>query len=282
MASTEPVGLLGARRLREVLAAHDVRPTKVLGQNFVVDPNTIRKVLQVARVGPTDTVLEIGAGAGSLTLGLAGAAARVVAIEVDPRLVDVLAETLNGVSNVEVIAGDALQLDLGGIPARTLVANLPYNVAVPVVLRVLEEAAQIQELVVMTQREVGERLVAAPGSKIYGQVSVMVAYFGVATLAAKIARRAFWPVPNVDSVLVRIDRRDPPGISREVLFPMIRAAFAQRRKTLRNNLAPLSGGPVESLLEAAGVDPGARAEQLGLDDFVRIAKELPADPAQKD
>lgn len=274
MDSSEPVALLGARRLREVLAAHDVRPTKVLGQNFVVDPNTIRKVLQVAHLGPDDIVLEIGAGAGSLTLGLSEAASKVVAVEVDPRLLAVLGETLAGLDNVEVIAGDALHIDLDGIPATRLVANLPYNVAVPVVLRVLEEAPQIQEMVVMTQREVGERLAAGPGSKIYGQVSVMVAYFGVATVAAKISRNAFWPVPKVDSVLVRIERRGPLATSPETLFPVIRAAFGQRRKTLRNNLALLAEGPIEPLLEAAGVDPGARAEQLGLDDFISIAKEL--------
>lgn len=282
MGSTDPAALLGARRLRDVLDAHGVRPAKALGQNFVVDPNTIRKVIQVAQVRPTDTVLEIGAGAGSLTLGLAGAAARVIAIEVDPRLVGALEDTLAGVPNVEVVPGDALRLDLGGIAATTLVANLPYNVAVPVVLRVLEEAPQIGELVVMTQREVGERLVAAPGSKIYGQVSVMVAYFGVASLAAKISRRAFWPVPNVDSVLVRIERRDPPGISPEALFPVIRAAFGQRRKTLRNNLASLTQEPIEPLLESAGVDPGARAEELPLGDFVSIAKRFEKGPAQTD
>ena len=245
----------------------------------MIDPNTIRKVLQVARVDRADTVLEIGAGAGSLTLGLAEAAAKVVAIEVDPRLVAVLSETLRDSDNVEIVAADALRVDLDGLDTTKLVANLPYNVAVPVVLRVLEEAPQIQELVVMTQREVGERLVAAPGSKIYGQVSVMVAYFGAASLAGRISRRAFWPIPNVDSVLVRIERTASPALPRDTLFPVIRAAFAQRRKTLRNNLAPLAEGPVDGILEAAGVDPGARAEQLDLADFVAIAKELGPHPA---
>lgn len=266
--------MLGARRVREVLAAHDVRPSKSLGQNFVVDPNTIRKVLQVARITSAHRVLEIGAGAGSLTLGLAAAAAGVVALEVDPRLVEVLRETLGGVDNVEVVAGDALQVDLGDIPVTKLVANLPYNVAVPVVLRVLEEAPQVNELVVMTQREVGERLVAGPGSKTYGQISVMVAYFGSATLAARISRRAFWPVPNVDSVLVRIERGEPPSISPERLFPVVRQAFAQRRKTMRNNLEAPPGVTAEEILVAAGVDPGARAEQLALADFIAIAKEM--------
>lgn len=274
MDSPEQPPLLGARRLREVLAAHEVRPTKSLGQNFVVDPNTIRKVLQVARVASGDRVLEIGAGAGSLTVGLAAAAERVVALEVDPRLVQVLHETLAGVGNVEVVAGDALKIPLADVTAHKLVANLPYNVAVPVVLRVLEEAPQIQELVVMTQREVGERLVAVPGSKTYGRVSVLVAYFGAATMAAKISRRAFWPVPNVDSVLVRIERSKAPGISPERLFPVVRAAFGQRRKTVRNNLQAPVGIDLDEALRAAGVDPGVRAEQLGLEDFIEIAKIL--------
>jgi len=265
-----------------VLASHDIRPAKALGQNFVVDPNTIRKVLQVARVDRDDRVLEIGAGAGSLTLGLAAAAAAVVAVEVDPRLTEVLKETLAGVANVEVIQADALTASLTDHRANKLVANLPYNIAVPVVLRVLETVPQVGELVVMTQREVGERLVAGPGSKTYGQVSVMVAYFGRATLAAKISRRAFWPVPNVDSVLVRIVRRDPPDISSERLFPVIRAAFAHRRKTLRNNLAALAGPDPAALLAAAGVDPGDRAEQLDLAEFISIAKGLPARPLTKD
>lgn len=257
-----------------MLASHEVNPTKSLGQNFVVDPNTIRKVLQVARIAAGDHVLEIGAGAGSLTVGLAAAADGVVAVEVDPRLVDVLHETLAGTRNVEVVAGDALKIPLADIAATKLVANLPYNVAVPIVLRVLEEAPQIEEMVVMTQREVGERLVAPPGSKTYGQVSVLVAYFGSASLAAKVSRRAFWPMPNVDSVLVRIQRKRPPPISPERLFPVVRAAFGQRRKTLRNNLQAPPGLDLEAALEAAGVDPGARAEQLGLEDFVAIAKRI--------
>jgi 16S rRNA (adenine1518-N6/adenine1519-N6)-dimethyltransferase len=251
-----------------------VRPTKTLGQNFVIDPNTIRKVLEVARLSPEDTVLEIGAGAGSLTLGLAAAARHVVAVEVDPRLIEVLGETLAGVDNIEVVAGDAMSVPLGEVRATKLVANLPYNIAVPVVMRVLEEAPQVDELVVMTQREVGERLVAGPGSKTYGQVSVLVAYFGGATLAAKISRRAFWPVPNVDSVLVRIIRDERSDVSRRVLFPLVKAAFAQRRKTLRNNLSPPAGRTAEEVLAAAGVDPGTRAEQLTLGDFVAIAKEM--------
>ena len=265
-------GLLGARRLREVFDAHGVRPTKALGQNFVVDPNTIRKVVSVAQTLPTDRVLEIGAGGGSLTLGLAAAAERVIAVEYDRRLLPVLAETLQGHDNIEIVAADALELPLAGLDANKLVANLPYNIAVPVVMRVLEEAPQISELVVMTQREVGERLVAGPGSKAYGQVSVVVGYFAQASLAAKVSRRAFFPVPGVDSVLVRLTRRRPPDVERERLFPLIRGGFGQRRKTLRNALGGDAGRELEEVLISLGLAPGVRAEQLRLEDFVAIAK----------
>ena len=280
MASTDPGELLGARRLRAAFEARDVRPTKALGQNFVIDPNTIRKVVDVAGVTSTDRVLEIGAGAGSLTLGLAAAAQQVTAIEFDERLLPVLDEMLAGVSNVEVIADDALRTDLSAIDAQILVANLPYNIAVPVVMRVLEDAPSIERLVVMTQREVGERLVAGPGSKTYGQVSVLVRYFAHASLAAKISRRAFWPVPNVDSVLVRLVRTDPPAdVSRELLFRVIKRAFAQRRKTMRNALASAGFQGIEAAMAAADLEPSVRAEDLQLADFVRLIQSLGAGPA---
>lgn len=269
MGSPDGTGLLGARRLREVLDAHGVRPTKALGQNFVVDPNTIRKVVAVAQVGPADRVLEIGAGAGSLTLGLAEAAERVIAVEYDRRLTPVLQEVLAGRDNVDIVEADALAMPLEDVGATKLVANLPYNIAVPVVVRVLEHAPQVSELVVMTQREVGERLVATPGSKAYGQVSVIVGYFAAASVAAKVSRRAFFPVPGVDSVLVRLERRQPPAVDRAELFGLVRTGFAQRRKTLRNAL----GAPaeLEEVLVSLGLDPGCRAEQLALEDFVAIA-----------
>lgn len=278
MGSSEGAGLLGARRLREVLDDRGIRPTKALGQNFVIDPNTIRKVVEVAAVTPRDRVLEIGAGAGSLTLGLAAAAKQVIAVEFDRRLLPVLDETLAGADNVEVIAADAMTLPLAELRATKLVANLPYNIAVPVVVRVLEEAPQITDLMVMTQREVGERLAAHPGSKAYGQVSVLVRYFGQATVAAKVSRRAFFPVPGVDSVLVRIERREPPRVGPEQLFPVVRAAFGQRRKTVRNALMSAGFHAAEAALAGAGIDPSARAESLRLEDFVAVVNAL-GDPA---
>ena len=198
--------LLGARRIRELFEAHGIRPQKELGQNFVIDPNTIRKVVDVARVSEDDSVLEIGAGAGSLTLGLAAAAGRVTAVEFDSNVVPALRESLVGVDNVDVIEADAMKLDYTSIDATILVANLPYNIAVPLVITVLEKAAQVTSLTVMTQREVGERLAASAGSKAYGQVTVLVGYWAAASVTARISRNAFFPVPTVDSVVVRIER----------------------------------------------------------------------------
>lgn len=279
MASTDPGALLGARRLRAAFESRGLRPTKALGQNFVIDPNTIRKVVDVAGVASNDRVLEIGAGAGSLTLGLAAAAAKVTAIEFDRRLLPVLDEMLAGVGNVEVMAADALQIDLSVLDAQILVANLPYNIAVPVVMRVLEQAPSIETLVVMTQREVGERLVAGPGSKTYGQVSVIVRYFANGSLATKVSRRAFWPVPNVDSVLVRLVRRQPPAdVSRSLLFEVVKAAFAQRRKTLRNALTSAGFQGIEEPMAVAGLASSVRAEDLQLADFVRLVQSLGAGP----
>lgn len=275
MTSTDPGGLLGARRLRAAFETRDLRPAKALGQNFVIDPNTIRKVVEVAGVRSDDLVLEIGAGAGSLTLGLAAVANKVTAIEVDRRLLPVLDEMLVGVANVEVVSADALEMDLSAIDARILVANLPYNIAVPVLVRVLEQAPAIETLVVMTQREVGERLVAGPGSKTYGQLSVIVRYFATASLVARVSRSVFWPVPNVDSVLVRLVRREPPAdVDRELLFRVVKAAFGQRRKTLRNALAGAGFGGVEAALAAAGIEPSIRAEDLDLAGFVAVTQIL--------
>jgi len=271
--------LLGARRLREVLARHGVRPTKKLGQNFVVDPNTIRKVLAVADLHPEDSVLEVGAGAGSLTLGLAGRARKVVAVECDPRLVGVLSEVLEGAGNVEVVEADALRLDLGPIDAGKLVANLPYNIATPLVLRALEQAPGISHLTVMVQKEVGQRWAAGPGSKVYGRVSVMVAYWAEAGVVGEVSRRAFWPVPSVDSVIVRLVRRPaPPEVDRRALFAVVKSAFSQRRKSLRAALAPLAGSPglAEDLCGDAGVASTARAEDTTLEEFVSLASSLVA------
>ena len=276
-----PQPVPGARRLRQVLAHHGVTPKKSLGQNFVIDPNTIRKVIDVAEVGDGDRVLEIGAGAGSLTLGLAATAAHVIAVEVDPRLLPVLSDTLHGVANVELIAGDALKLPLEAMEANSLVANLPYNVATPLVLRVLREAPDIERLTVMTQREAGERIAAAPRSKVYGHVTVMVAYFGRARIMSSISRQAFYPVPNVDSVVVRIDRK-PEQLPdhREWLFAIVRAGFSQRRKTLRNALSSIAGvEEAEAALAAAGISPAVRAEELDLDSFLALSDALLAQRA---
>jgi 16S rRNA (adenine1518-N6/adenine1519-N6)-dimethyltransferase len=271
----------GARKLRAALAAHGVTPKKSWGQNFVIDPNTIRKVVEVAGVSGDDRVLEIGAGAGSLTLGLANVAAHVTAVEIDPRLLPVLADTLKGAGNVDVVAGDALKLPLGSFGARALVANLPYNVATPLVLRVLREAPDVERLTVMTQREAGLRLAGHPGAELYGHVSVMVAYFGDAKVVTSISRRAFYPEPNVDSVVVRIDRREPSPLpeNREWLFAIVRAGFSQRRKTIRNALGSIAGvEAAEAALAAAGIAPGARAEELDLEQFMALSQALLAHP----
>ncbi|MDQ4058238.1 MAG: 16S rRNA (adenine(1518)-N(6)/adenine(1519)-N(6))-dimethyltransferase RsmA [Actinomycetota bacterium] len=270
--------LLGARRIRELFEAHGIRPQKELGQNFVIDPNTIRKVIDIARVSDGDSVLEIGAGAGSLTLGLAAAADRVTAVEFDSRVVPALRESLAGVENVDVVQADAMRLDYASIEASRLVANLPYNIAVPLVIAILEKAPQIASLTVMTQREVGERLAAFPGSKVYGQVSVLVGYWAAASVAARISRNAFFPVPAVDSVVVRIDRRPRPHADYAVLKQAVKRSFEQRRKTLRNTLAGAAGSvaAAERVLAAANIDPVARPETIDLDGWFSIARALAA------
>jgi 16S rRNA (adenine1518-N6/adenine1519-N6)-dimethyltransferase len=264
----------------EALARHGVRPSKSLGQNFVVDPNTIRKIVAIADLDAGDRVLEIGAGAGSLTIALAAACDHVVAIERDPRLIPVLRDILGETDNVEVIEGDALTLDLGRFRARRLVANLPYNIAATLALRILQTAPVISSSTIMTQREVGERLAARPGSKAYGQTSVMVRYLARAEVVARISRRAFYPIPNVDSVVVHMVRKRGAVTEDEAerLTSVVRAAFGQRRKTLRNSLVDLVGstGAAESLLRSARVDPGLRAEDLDVDGFVAIAGSLAA------
>lgn len=269
--------LLGGGAVRSLLRRHGVTPKSSLGQNFVIDPNTIRKVIATAALRATDRVLEIGAGCGSLTVGLAGAAAYVDALEIDRRLLPALAETVGDISNVAVHHADVLEIDLAAFDAGVVVANLPYNIAATVVLRILESAPQVERMVVMTQKEVAERLAAAPGSKVYGQTSVLVAYFGRAEVAGTIGRGSFFPVPAVDSALVRIVRHEERApIEHAALVRVVRAAFAQRRKTLRNTLAAIAGSAelAETALAKVGLDPGARPEDVGLDGFVAIGKEL--------
>jgi len=278
---TESPQLLGAARLRELLNRHGIRPTKMLGQNFVIDPNTIRKVLAVAQVRPGDRVLEVGAGAGSLTLGLVDTGATVVAVEVDRRLVGVLEEVVAGVGEVEIVTADALEYDLAGSRATKLVANLPYNVAATVVLRALEEAASLRSLTVMTQREVGERLAAAPGSKTYGATSVMTAFYGRAGVAAPVSRNAFYPVPKVDSVIVRIDRHlKMPAVDATLFRQVVRAAFSQRRKMLRRSLVKTTGSleAATEMLRHVGISAEARAEDVAIDEFVALVSAIQEQP----
>jgi 16S rRNA (adenine1518-N6/adenine1519-N6)-dimethyltransferase len=261
---------LSRSEVQRLLAEHGIRPTKALGQNFVADPNTVERIARLAELAPGATVVEVGAGLGSLTLALAGVGARVLAIEVDHRLIDALRETVAGL-DVDVTVADALRLDweglLGDLPGPVaLVANLPYSVATPVVIRVLEQAPRIGRLLVMVQREVGERWVALPGDPAYGAVSVKIAYWASASVVGRVPPTVFIPRPKVESVLVEMRRLPDPAIDPAVVpyarfESVVRAGFAHRRKMLRRSLA----GTVEAAaFEAAGVAPTARAEELGV------------------
>ncbi|WP_137843916.1 16S rRNA (adenine(1518)-N(6)/adenine(1519)-N(6))-dimethyltransferase RsmA [Microbacterium sp. 2FI] len=276
-----PVSLLGAAEIRALASELDVTPTKKLGQNFVVDANTVRKIVHAAEVQPGDRVVEIGPGLGSLTLAILEAEATVTAVEIDHRLAERLARTAaaHGVPDgaLTVIDADALRVtELPGDPT-VLVANLPYNVSVPVLLHFLETFPALDRGVVMVQAEVGERLAAPPGSKVYGAPSVKAAWYGRWRLAGTVSRQVFWPVPNVDSVLVGFHRDpDPRGTEdeRRRTFAIVDAAFQQRRKMLRQALSSVLGGSsaaASEILERAGVAPTARGEELSVDDFARIA-----------
>ena len=271
--------LLSASDIRTLAASLGLRPTKALGQNFVIDPNTVRRLVRVAGVGVDDVVVEVGPGLGSLTLGLLEAAARVVAVEIDPRLAAQLPTTVarqapEVADRLEVVLQDALTLTGVPGPAPTaFVANLPYNVAVPVLLRLLEQLPSLRTGLVMVQAEVADRLVAAPGSKTYGVPSVKAAWYADVRRAGAIGRQVFWPAPNVDSGLVAFTRREPPPGNRAATFAVVDAAFAQRRKTLRAALSGWAGSPdaAEQRLRAAGIDPSARGEVLAVQDFARLA-----------
>jgi 16S rRNA (adenine1518-N6/adenine1519-N6)-dimethyltransferase len=272
--------------VRSLAAALDLRPTKQRGQNFVIDPNTVRRIVRASGIGPTDVVLEVGPGLGSLTLGLLEVAARVVAIEIDPPLAGALPATVADrapayVDRFEVVEGDAMRVtSIPGPPPTALVANLPYNVSVPVLLHLLALLPSLEHGLVMVQSEVADRLAARPGSKVYGIPSVKATWFADVRRAGAIGRNVFWPAPNVDSGLVAWTRRDPPttAVTREQVFAVIDAAFAQRRKALRPALRGIAGSAEESIraLEAAGIDPMTRGEQLRLPDFVRITESLAA------
>jgi 16S rRNA (adenine1518-N6/adenine1519-N6)-dimethyltransferase len=273
--------LLGATEIRALAASLNATPTKKLGQNFVIDPNTVRRIVTQAHVSESDVVVEIGPGLGSLTLALLPNVARVLAVEIDPVLAGALPSTIalhapNLKDNLTVINADAMRItELPAAPTH-LVANLPYNVSVPVVLHFLETFTSLREILVMVQAEVADRMAAGPGSKIYGVPSVKMAWYGEVTKAGSVGRNVFWPAPNVDSGLVRLVRKErefDPEL-RELTFTIVDAAFGQRRKTLRTALGSALGSPqnVESILRDAGVDPGLRGEQLSLQDFVAIAQ----------
>jgi len=283
MADRPQTDLLGVADIRLLANRIGLRPTKALGQNFVHDANTIRRITRIADLAPGEVVLEVGPGLGSLTLGLLDEGARVVAVEVDPRLAAVLPETIRerapGLANdLTVIARDARRLDTPLDPPPTaLVANLPYNVAVPVLLHLLELLPSIRHGLVLLQSEVADRLAAPPGSRAYGVPSVKTAWYARAERAGAVPRSVFWPVPNVDSGLVRLVRTEPPplpaGVDRADVFAVIDAAFAQRRKMLRSALAAWAGSvtAAEFVLVRAHVDPRARAETLDVAAFARIA-----------
>lgn len=247
----------------------------------MIDQNTIRRIVRLAEISPTDRIIEVGAGVGTLTLGLAEAAAHVTAIELDRKLIPALEEVLAGTDNVDIVQANAMDLDYAPLVAggaHRLVANLPYNIATPLIADLLEQRPGITDFVVMVQREAGERFVAAPGSKAYGAVSLLVAYHSEARLLGKVPASVFWPVPKVESLLVRLTRRPVRvDVGGPELMRVVRAAFSQRRKTIRNTLASgldMEVGEVEAALARAGVDPGARAEALGLEEFAGLVRVL--------
>jgi 16S rRNA (adenine1518-N6/adenine1519-N6)-dimethyltransferase len=272
----------GPGEVRELATRLGVRPTKTLGQNFVHDQNTVRRIVRLAEAGPADVVLEIGPGLGSLTLGLLESGARVIAVEIDSVLASALPSTVeahqpDAIDRLTVRPTDALTLDSVEPAPTALVANLPYNVSVPILLHVLELLPSLRRGLVMVQSEVAARLAAPPGSRVYGVPSVKLAWYAEATLAGEVGRGVFWPVPNVDSSLLRLARRPAPelpaGLTRADVFAVIDAAFAQRRKTLRAALAGWAGSAAaaEVALRTARIDPSARGETLDLAAFVRLA-----------
>jgi 16S rRNA (adenine1518-N6/adenine1519-N6)-dimethyltransferase len=277
------VRLLIPGDIRELAGRLGVRPSKRLGQNFVVEPGTVRRIAALAALEPQDVVLEVGPGLGSLTLALLEAGAgRVVGVEIDAALAAELPRTIAArapglADRAAVVAADALHLEGHDLPAvpSVLVANLPYNVAVPVLLHLLAALPPLRRGLVMVQAEVAERMCAAPGSRVYGTPSVKLAWYAAVRPAGPVPRSVFWPVPNVDSRLVAFTRRDPPdtAASREEVFAVVDAAFRQRRKTLRAALSGWAGSAPEAerLLRAARLDPGARGESLGVAEFARLA-----------
>lgn len=280
--------LLGAQEIRELADMLGIRPTKTLGQNFVIDPNTIRRIIATAKISPDETVVEVGPGLGSLTLGILDAAKDMVAVEIDPPLAEQLPATIakmrpGSEARIDVVLSDAMKVtELPRTPGA-LVANLPYNVAVPVLLHMFAQFPSIEHALVMVQDEVADRLAAKPGSKIYGVPSVKANWFAEVSKAGVIGTNVFWPAPKIKSGLVAFERRAEllSDLPREEVFAIIDAAFAQRRKTLRAALSTWagSGARAGSLLEAAGIDPQLRGEKLDIHDFIKIAEAARTVPA---
>jgi len=284
--------LLGPAEIRELAETAGIRPTKTLGQNFVIDPNTIRRIVAAAHLAPEEHVLEVGPGLGSLTLGLLAASSAVTAVEIDPPLARQLPETVarffpDAAPRLSVVQADAARVrELpGGAQPTALVANLPYNVAVPVLLHALAVLPGLRHGLVMVQEEVADRLAAGPGSKVYGVPSAKAAWYADVRKAGTVGTQVFWPAPRIHSGLVAFTRREPPagGASRREVFAVVDAAFAQRRKTLRAALASWAGSPqaAEDALVAAGVDPRARGEALDIAAFARIAEHGPRRAAEE-
>lgn len=274
------IELLGSGEIRRLAAELDLRPTKKLGQNFVIDPNTIRKIVDSAGLGPKDKVVEIGPGLGSLTLGLLEKVEELVVVEVDGRLAKRLAQTIHEKAQgrrCQIIEADALAVTTLPFDPDALVANLPYNISVPVLLHFLETFPTLNKGLVLVQAEVAARLIAAPGSKVYGAPSAKLAWYAKASSGGVVSRNIFWPIPNVDSALVYFEKHSAPYPEqmREETFRVIDGAFAQRRKTLRQALSGWAGSAVaaEELLTRAGISPQARGEDLSIEDFVRLASQ---------
>ncbi|MFR9805542.1 16S rRNA (adenine(1518)-N(6)/adenine(1519)-N(6))-dimethyltransferase RsmA [Pseudonocardia sp. RS010] len=289
MSAPDPVTsrLLGPAEVRALAERFGIRPTKKLGQNFVHDPNTVRRIVRAADLAAADVVVEVGPGLGSLTLALLPAAAHVHAVEIDPALAAALPGTAAEFApaladRLTVTNVDAMRVGTLDPAPTAVVANLPYNVGVPVLLHLLAALPSLRKGLVMVQQEVVDRLAAGPGSKVYGVPSAKLAWFADARRAGPVPRAVFWPVPNVDSGLLAFTRRDPPRcdgaeIDRAEVFALVDAAFAQRRKALRPALAGWAGSAAaaEQALRAAGIDPMARAETLGIEDFARLAGHRP-------
>ncbi|MDO8732356.1 MAG: 16S rRNA (adenine(1518)-N(6)/adenine(1519)-N(6))-dimethyltransferase RsmA [Actinomycetota bacterium] len=273
--------LLGAREIRALAVRLDLRPTKRRGQNFVIDPNTVQRIVRLAELAQGCSVLEIGPGLGSLTLALLQAGHPVVAVEIESVLATQLpltaAEHLpERAADLRVIEADALHVTELPVSVQALVANLPYNISVPVLLHYLQHFPDIERMLVMVQKEVADRLAAGPGSRVYGAPSVKARWFGSLELVGTVGRTVFWPEPNIDSGLVRLVRTAPPpcAVSRKEVFAVVDAAFGQRRKSLRGALAQFAGSPdlAESALRAAQIDPAARGETLDVVQFARLAE----------